>query len=384
MIKMGSAFDGVPCGVRIAVLAEKYDIERDFRDVLSEGIEVREYSWKRADRSEVQFINRLEHRSDELVHRRYFLPEDGLNNLMDTDFWLLVSDRTSLPLAPVKPYAVFATDYIQRYVPEIFPRNEIGEIDAPFLQTARGADAIIVTTPQTMQDAICYAGVPAAKVHLAPMDFDPTAMWSEFVNDAGYGSHFVWPTNTTQHKNHNRAYDALERYYRGLGGTLKVKVVGPNTHWLDPARAIPSHIKEIQYIVDLRERYKSSDALRQNVEFCGELPDEEYSRIVSAAHFLWHPVLYDNGTFAVAEAALLGCPSLSSGYPQMRYIGEHFGIPMRFFDARSVANMSEALKAMEKDAQEIRRSLPDKEALSRHSWERYAAEYWEMVRGFTA
>ncbi|WP_176705705.1 glycosyltransferase [Rhizobium grahamii] len=381
---MGSARDGASCGVRIAVLAEKYDVEREFRDVLSEGIEVREFSWKRTDGREVEFINKLEDRSPELLHSRYYLPEDGIHNLMDTDFWLVVSDRTDLPLAPVKPYAVFATDYIQRYVPEIFPPNGLGKIDAPFIQTVRGANAIIVTTPQTMQDAISYAGVPAAKVHLAPMDFDPTAVSTYSADDAGYSSHFVWPTNPTQHKNHKRAYDALERYYTRMGGRLKVKVVGPNTHWLDPEQTIPKHIAEIQYIADLREQYRESSALRENVEFCGELPDEEYSKIVSAAQFLWHPVLYDNGTFAVAEAALMGCPSLSSGYPQMRYIGERFGIPMKYFDARSVPSMVEALKAMEGEAQELRRSLPDAETLSRHSWERHAADYWRMVQGFAA
>jgi hypothetical protein len=65
----------------------------------------------------------------------------------------------------------------------------------------------------------------------------------------------------------------------------------------------------------------------------------------------------------------------------MRYIGERFSIPMEFFNASSVEDMAQALKNMELKADGIRANLPSHEVLSQHSWQTYADEYWQMLRG---
>ncbi|CCM79575.1 hypothetical protein [Rhizobium mesoamericanum] len=381
MIMRGSSDAGQVCAVRIAVLAEKYNTGVDFADVLAAGIEVREFRWRRANVAEVEMANRNQGRTCDLPFREYFMPDDGIDNCMDSDLWLVVSDRLDKPLAPVRPYAVFATDYIQRYVPSIFP-DHLKDVDLPFLQAVRQADAVIVTTPQTGKDAVSYAGVPARKVHLAPMDFDPTAFLRTPSIDAE-NRYIFWPTNPTQHKNHIRALEALQRYYEN-DGRLKVKVVGTNSSWLTPSTKLPKHVDEIPHLLQVRKLIASSDILRENLEFCGEVTDAEYARLLSQASFLWHPVLYDNGTFAVAEAAWLGCPSLSSGYPQMRYIGDRFSIPMEYFNASSVDDMSKALKQMEENAAVIRKALPSHSDLEKHSWQNYAGEYWGMLQRIAA
>ncbi|TPN58619.1 glycosyltransferase family 4 protein [Mesorhizobium sp. B1-1-9] len=379
MISKGSQHDGTPCRVRVAVLAGEYDLETAFADLVNDGIEVREFSWRTISRKEVAAIKRNQSESAELDFDQYQIPEDGIDNCSDSDCWFIVSDRLAMPLAPVKPYIVFATDYIQRYIPSIFPKSGWGDIDHSFLLAARLASAVITTTPQTMLDAISYAGIPASKVHLAPMDFDPTWLPATETVQEQKRSYIVWPTNPAPHKNHSRAFDALIRYYEEKEGSLDVKILGPNSRWLDPKFGGKSHLTGNDHVMDARAKITESRVLRNRVRFEGEISDERYAQTLAGAAFLWHPTLIDNGTFAVAEAAWCGCPSLVSGYPQMRYIGERFAIPMEFFSALSVEGMASALKSMETKSDEIRLKLPTREALSKHSWQHYATDYWGML-----
>jgi glycosyltransferase involved in cell wall biosynthesis len=383
MISKGSQQAGTPCRVRVAVLAGEYDLGAGFADLVNDGIEVREFSWRTISRKEMSAIKRNQGESAKLEFDEYQLPEDGVDNCVDSDCWFIVSDRLALPLAPVKPSIVFATDYIQRYIPSIFPKSGWGSIDHSFLLAARLASAVITTTPQTMFDAISYAGVPASKVHLAPMDFDPTWM-PEAATQEHKRSYIVWPTNPAPHKNHQKAFDALIRYYEELEGALDIKILGPNSRWLDPKFGVKPYLASNDHVMEARAKITESKVLKSRVRFEGELSDERYAETLTGAAFLWHPTLIDNGTFAVAEAAWCGCPSLVSGYPQMRYIGERFAIPMEFFNASSVDGMARALKKMEVEADEIRLELPTKEALSKHSWQHYAVEYWGLLNRIVA
>jgi glycosyltransferase involved in cell wall biosynthesis len=383
MISKGS---GGACKVRVAVLAGKYDLEADFSDLHIDGIEVREYSWRSISNAEAAAIKRNQQELTSLDFEAYQLPDDGVDNCLDSDLWFIVSDRLEQPLAPVKPYVVFATDYIQRYFPWIFPKSQWGEIDNGYLVAARRALAVIATTPQTAQDVISYAGVPASRVHLAPMDFDPTTLLDA---DAGTAEkseapYIIWPTNPAQHKNHERAFEALIKYFEELHGTLDVKVIGPNSRWLDPSFKVPPQVEAISYVNVVRRKVADHPILTERVSFAGELSDDRYSAALRGATFLWHPTVIDNGTFVVAEAAWCDCPSLASGYPQMRFIGERFSIPMEFFKASSVDEMAKALKEMESKASFVRSILPSRTSLSRHSWQSYASEYWDMLQGIAA
>lgn len=377
MIKHGSRNAGQECAVRIAILAGVYDIPSEFRELLALGVEIREYGWREATPAEVEAANRNQGRRFDVIYDEYHMLDDGVDNCMDADLWLVVSDRLSKPLSPIRPYAVFATDYIQRYVPGIFPEGQMN-VDLASLRTVRQADAVIVTTPQTRMDVISYAGVPARKVQLAPMDFAPPLL-----PGGGKGTsekdYFIWPTNASPHKNHISALKALELYYQN-GGQLKARVVGTNSQFLAPSSLYQGgHLRP--YLDKVRSMIASSPILSDNIEILGEVTDATYADLICAAAFLWHPAIYDNGTFAIAEAAWLGCPSLSSRYPQMEYIESRFSIPLRYFDPSSVDDMARALTAMELEADATRLTLPSQEALQKHSWQSYAAEYWKMLVG---
>ncbi|MGC1223029.1 MAG: hypothetical protein WA872_14725, partial [Candidatus Sulfotelmatobacter sp.] len=65
------------------------------------------------------------------------------------------------------------------------------------------------------------------------------------------------------------------------------------------------------------------------------------------AQFLWHNVIYDNGTALAIEAAQMGVRTLSADYPQMRYLCATFGINALFFPAFDATRSAAALKEME-------------------------------------
>lgn len=381
MIRLGSKNT---CGVRIAIIKDAYDLESEFNDVFQYGIDVREFTWSEINAQDVDFSNKIQGRSKKLDHKKYYLPTDGVDNFMGSDLWFVVSDRLFKPLAPIRPNVIFATDYIQRYVPDIFPRSGWGTIDLTFLQAVRDADAVITTTPQTRKDVISYVGVPASKVHLAPMDFDPTAFPEMDQTSLTLEKYIIWPTNPTPHKNHVRAFEALERYLGSLNGNFNIKIVGPNTKWLDPEQALPEWLKENPHLTAARKVLETHVDLVEKIQFLGEVSDDEYASLVSNAQFMWHPTLIDNGTYAVAEAAWFKCPALSSGYPQMRYIGERFSIPMKYFNARSVHEMAKSLRDMETEIDKWKSQLPSQERLAKHSWEFYSTEYWSMLQEIAA
>jgi glycosyltransferase involved in cell wall biosynthesis len=87
--------------------------------------------------------------------------------------------------------------------------------------------------------------------------------------------------------------------------------------------------------------------VRRRIRFLGAVPDDAYARVLRSARFLAHNVIADNGTFSAVEAALLGTPSVSSDYPQMREIDEACGLGLRFFDPFDERATAEALRAGE-------------------------------------
>lgn len=375
MILIGSKNDVESVEVIFSCLKDVYDIELDFNDLLEIGIQVRETEWKTISREETQIA--LDYLgSDKLLnHDTYLLPTDGINNFSDCNFWLIVSDRTIAPIAPIAPYGMVIYDYIQRYIPDIFGDDK-GKLDLPFIYSARDAEVILCTTPQTCEDTIQYAGVSADKVMLAPMEFNPLNHKIRPFFDE-HTEYFIWTSNATQHKNHFNALKALEYYYEQLDGKLKVILTGVETLVFHKDSA-----DEYPYRVNIRNFIQKNSVLRDNIVILGELSEKQYISVLSEAKFLFHPAFYDNGTFSVIEAAYHGVPSVSSNYPQMRYIDERFGLGLEFFDPRKPRDIAKILKYTEENRELIKNKLPSKECLESFTYEKLANEYWALVKGY--
>lgn len=316
--------------------------------------------------------------------------EDGpfavLNNATDNfdtaDFVLLISDRLLYRLAPSYRYGILTYDFIQRYLPAVFDDPNSQEmsrarwVDASkFLRNYPFAEAVFTTTQQTRRDAIGFAGVPPAKLCLLPSEFDPIELSSAAVAQTTNESFIIWPTNTTGHKNHLRALDALEQAVSADPDFPKVYVAGGLTDLLRGGSGNP-------YVDRVADRIHSSKRLSRLVTVVGHLPDDQYIALLSNARLLFHPALFDNGTFAVLEAAWHGVPSVSSDYPAMREISQRFGVPLTFFDPSDPKSMAAALHAAVSDRERLAAALPCRDHLRRFSPRENAREFWATMRPF--
>lgn len=365
MIKLGSQLNGETIDIVFSCRERAYDIINDFSDLINLGIKIHETKWKTISRESLNFIRNLKSFSMNLKESEYVIPTDGINNFCDCDVWILISDRTEAPLAPVIPYGVVVYDYVQRYVPELF--NDFFEI--AFLRTVRNASFVITTTPHTRDDVIQYAGVDASKAWYFPMDFAPPAISSSdsFGHPKDY---FLWTTNAARHKNHRRALKALETYYKEKNGELDVLISGEHVGLFK----ILNHPDE--YVKSIARSIQENAFLKNRCHIVGEVSEEQHAHNISQARFLWHPAIYDNGTYAVVEAAYLSVPSLSSDYPAMRYMNERFSINLAFSNPYNVHEMADKLKLLEQTADERKKALPTRDFLEKFTLKNYALKFW--------
>lgn len=397
MLYHGSRSAKQPVDIVFSCVADTYDIAEEFGDLLALGILVRETTWEKVSKSSARGLSafvgadpRARPAGVAIKSGRipgsaptktikprddgYTIPVDGKTNFHDCDFWLLISDRLLQPLAPIKPYGMVVFDYIQRYVPEILVE---GFSDISFLQTARGADFVLTTTPQTREDAIQYAGVSPQRVHLAPMEFSP--VFSAHDSTQAQQNYFIWTSNTAPHKNHLSAIEALELYYGQLDGKLDVFMTGVNTDLFDPQKQIAKNMTP--YMQRVREKLERTQHTKQHLHFKGNQALADYAATLSAAQFLWHPTKIDNGTFSVIEAAYCNVPALSSHYPQMHFINERFSLNLSFCDPSQPKDMARQLKKMEEEHISKRQMLPTQATLEKYCAAQLAPEFWHLFRG---
>lgn len=343
--------------------------EADWLD-LHPDITRRTYQWSYLNATEAKDAMELAGFAGWQANGGHFMvPNDGMKQFGDCDVWLLISDRLSYPVLPMRPRIHMIYDYIQRYLP-IQGLGHGG--DGPFLDAAHRASKVLVTTEFTRADAIQYGGVPSEKVAKLPM------LAPLFAGGGSAGlphqerDYFIWTTNASPHKNHKRALEALAIYYNELDGGLQCHITGVNTHQLlDGAQPA---------LEEARTIFKKHKIFRRQIRQLGQLSDTEYKRTLARSRFIWHPALIDNGTFSVVEAASLGVPALSSDYPPMREIDAQFSLNLSYFDPRDPSAMARALKSMEEDADERRARLPTADVLARQSIEKLARPYWAVVR----
>lgn len=364
---IGSRESGEAAEIIIFHLDDKETYTPDAFDDVDVNIKQRAYTWRKLDADEARRAMRYSGQEDwEPRSSIYQTPDDGVRQLIDCDLWIVISDRLEAPLLPVKPIIYMIYDYLQRYEP-ILKHGA----DSVFIDAARTAKKILVTTDFTMRDALQYAGLEQDKVSRVPMLVPE--FWKQTVPKTGsLAPYFVWTTNANQHKNHENALNALRIYYDELDGVLPCFITGVGT-----GNLLSSSMPHLKQAIDLVKRNK---VLRTNVKWLGELPDSQYIKVLANASFLWHAGKIDNGTFSVIEAASVGVPSLSSDYPAMHEINQQFSLSLTWMDSRNSTNMAKQLKYMEENHLRIAKLLPTSEKMAENDLTRFAGKYWEEVR----
>lgn len=338
--------------------------EADFAD-LGPGITVRPYSWRHIDRSTAARAMVYDGKSPVLKHDYYSVPDDGIQHFADCDLWVIVSDRIECPLLPLRPSVLMVYDYQQRYVPLFEPGQ-----DEVFLDAARQAKRVLVTTEFTARDAVGYAGVPAGSISKVPM-LVPQVRAAPEAQAGLTAPYFLWSTNMAPHKNHLTAIKALLTYYEELNGQLDCVVTGVNS------RGLLS--RGNKNVLEVAQMIANTQTLKSRLKMLGELPESRYAAVLKSARFYWHPTIIDNGTFSVVEAARLGVPSLSSDYPAMREMDAQFELNLAYAPSQDPDAIAARLRWMEDNVEQRRRLLPEEELFERNSVDRLAGAYWQAV-----
>jgi glycosyltransferase involved in cell wall biosynthesis len=337
--------------------------DKQFSD-LSGEITRRPYVWKTLHHDDAQNAMGLAGSSQPLEPCSYIVPDDGINQFLDCDLWIFVSDRLPLHLLPIRPYVLNVFDYLQRY--------DGSGMNQSFIAAAHRAERVLVTTNFTRKDALQYAGLDEEKVRLVPM-LTPFFKKRPLSKSKAYQTpYFIWTTNLAKHKNHENAFKALRIYYDELEGELDCRVTGVDTKMLLSSEA--THLKPLADIVN------SSEILKSKMHIEGELSDSEYQGLLAGAEFLWHPATIDNGTFSVVEAAHLGVPALSSDYPAMREMDGQFQLNLAWMESSDPDQMAQKIQMIEQQVEKYRESLPTEEMLAVRSLEKSAKSYWKVVR----
>ncbi len=362
---------------------DEYDSSLDFSNLLNEGISLRETEWKVFPQSDLKGAASLLGLED-WVNRydEFCLPVDGAGDFNDCDLWLIISNRLPAPLFPLKKNAFIIYDFIERYIPDIFVDSDLfwESYVTKFISSLRHAERIFVTTPSTRTDLINFSGIETQKIRLLEMDFQPLLPPKGKIEIELPKNFILWPTNTSIHKNPLNALHAYAAYRQELGGIADLVVTGTNVKTFDPRIDIDpqSPLMQFPHMEKIRKMMEMNEELVKHIHFMGILSDPIYAYVLSKAQFLWHPTLYDNGTFAVLEAAYLGIPSLSAQYPAMEYIDLHFDLHLQWFNPHHPDQMAKALKEMEKTAAAI--SLPRPAELDRFNWKNHSSAIYNEVR----
>lgn len=359
-----------------------YDLNIDFSDLLEEDIVIRESEWKVFPKENLQGASSLlglEKWMDEFDE--FSLPTDGASDFIDCDLWLIISNRLPAPLFPLRKNAFVIYDFIERYVPEIFMNSDSfwEEYTSNFLASIRHASKVFVTTPSTQKDLISFAGVEEHKIHMLDLDFQPPELPKTDLKINLPDKYILWPTNTSLHKNHLNALNAYEIYSQELGGAFDLVITGTWTKAFDPQYEMDPDDLLLKYphINEFRDKLRNDNSLAEKIHILGNIPDRVFIHFLKNAQYLWHPTLYDNGTFSVIEAAYLGVPSLSAQYPAMEFINQKFKLNLQFFNPRNKTEMANELKEMEKTIKSI--SLPNKKDLSRFGWKNLSESIYNEI-----
>jgi len=336
----------------------------DSFDEFPNWVQRRPYHWTNFDAATARRALAYAGREPHVMAPAYWVPEDGIAQFTDCDFWLVISDRLEKPLLPLRPHALLVYDYIQRYE-SLLPK----EADRAYAQAARAAKRVFVTTEFTRRDAIQYAGVEPSRAVCLPM-LVPTFTAPE-IGPTATADYFLWSTNLSIHKNHENAVRALILYYNEYGGELECRISGMGSEQLFK--------NNLPYLQALPALLRAAPLARRRIHPLGELPEPIYRKTVAEAAFVWHPCRVDNGTFSVAEAAAYRVPALSSDYPAMREMDAALGLNLAWMDAHAPADMARALKHMETCWRERRDLLPPVESLSAHGPQALGKFWWEAI-----
>ena len=363
---IGSRQNNEETDIVLTYLEDPKTVANQAVEELESDIKVCQYSWKTLDLNQSQHTMKHEGRATWVPSEaRYCIPVTKSKMLFECDLWILVSDKISAPLLPIRPYLCFVFDYMQRYIPALLnPENQT------FLNIARAAEKVLVTTQFTRLDAINYAGIYPKHIALVPMlspTFKRALVHKSTVNSEPY---FLWAVHFIPKNSIHNTVLALNKYYTQTENPLKCKIlVLPSDCFKPPSKNLQAELSQIL----------SSYTWHTKTTWLDALSADDCSHEITNASFLWYTQLLDNSLFTVLKAAHLGTPTLSHNHPILQEMNLNFKLDIQFMLDNSIDNMADNLRFMQENHHHLRKTIPEIPISEQQSIENLSGNYWSVI-----
>lgn len=276
----------------------------------------------------------------------------------------------AVPFGTTLPFIYEPWDLQHRHFPEFFSKGEVYWRNRLYAETCQQAAYVVVATRWTKNDIVQQFDIDPAKIAVIPRGpgvgaraSDPATLERVRRERKLTDGFAFFPAMPFPHKNHIRLLEALA-ILRDRHGVV-VPLVG--TGRINKQENWPA-------VNDTVDRL----GLRDQVQFLGQVPEEELRAIFSMAGFLVFPSLFEGLGLPVLEAQQQGLPVLSSTatcLPEVAGDGALYFDPM---DPESIA--AAILQAHELPL--LRTTLAARGAanLERFSWDTAAATFAACYR----
>lgn len=302
---------------------------------------------------------------------------------MKADVWFALSDRFAAPILPVKPLGVIIYDVIQKYLPELFPKEFFEDLQPNMTSTIKVSDRILTTSDVTRADVIDLYGLSPRKVGLVPVACEPALRFEGVApQKVQIPDGFILNiTNPTPHKGLEVIMRAFSSLKKSKGNQIPPLVVcGSFTEKVIPVEGVlePNPVyRRLQELV-------GELGLRLGIDFfvLGLVSEGQLVDLLQRCSIVVNAARYDNGTYSLIEGRYFGKKLVSTDYPAARSLYERFQVPVRFFQmldfldlAKNLGELLEEPSLTPLEISEARKSLAD----PKHGYARYAEQVYDCL-----
>jgi len=214
----------------------------------------------------------------------------------------------------------------------------------------RASRAVIASSESTRRDLLRFYNVPAEKVHVVLLGYDPSQFTAEGRKAVrGPESYLLYVGNVMPHKNLDRLVDAFAKVVSQI-----------------PVRLVLCGSGKRRYVEALRRRIAAL-SLEDWIDWRPYVSDEELPALYRGAHALVLPSLHEGFGLPALEAMACGTPVVAAAASS---IPEVVGDAALLVDPRDVGSIATALGQVLTDARLCQHlSARGRERVQRFPWE---------------
>ncbi|HDT6578881.1 TPA: glycosyltransferase family 4 protein [Bacillus cereus] len=245
-----------------------------------------------------------------------------------------------------------------------------------------GCTTVIAPSQYVKSRIIAHFGDDLQSTVVIPHAILPIGYSSELFSDSSFTSflpteYFVYPSNTSPHKNHYNLLLAYSKFTKRKKYPLVL--FGPYTDLLQNE---PPSWPEIPFIPTLVSLIKRLELRRsEDIYPIGFVTDQDVASLIKNAKALIMPSLSEGGgSYPVEEALRLGVPVLCSDIPVMREHLSRHSAKVVWFNPESVDSILQALEEITINYDEYKLSTVQGINDPAESWEDIAKKYIHVMR----